>query len=94
MTRVGVRELRQHASRYLALVKAGESVEITERGELVALLTPPLPRQRERERLLAAGRLLPAASPSGRIRVPHPVPIAPGELTNQALLDAERGERL
>ncbi len=94
MTRVGVRELRQHASRYLALVKAGESVEITERGELVALLTPPLAPQRERERFLAAGRLLSPASPSAAPRVPHPVPIAPGEPTNQALLDAGRGERL
>ncbi|MDT7703988.1 MAG: hypothetical protein QOJ30_6313, partial [Pseudonocardiales bacterium] len=34
--RIGVRELRQNASRYLALVKGGETVEVTERGELVA----------------------------------------------------------
>jgi prevent-host-death family protein len=37
MARIGVRELRQNASRYLALVKAGETVEVTERGVLVAL---------------------------------------------------------
>jgi antitoxin (DNA-binding transcriptional repressor) of toxin-antitoxin stability system len=34
--RIGIRELRQNASRYLALVKAGQTVEVTERGELVA----------------------------------------------------------
>jgi prevent-host-death family protein len=41
MNRIGIRELRQHASRYLAAVQAGETVEITDRGRLVALLVPP-----------------------------------------------------
>ena len=36
MERIGVRQLRQHASRYLDRVKAGETVEVTERGRLVA----------------------------------------------------------
>lgn len=38
--RAGVRELRQHLSRYIDRVKAGESVEVTEHGRLVARLTP------------------------------------------------------
>ncbi len=41
MERIGVRELRQNASVYLREVKAGESVEITERGRLVAVMSPP-----------------------------------------------------
>ena len=40
MLRIGVRELRQNASRYLAKVKAGETIEVTERGVLVARLVP------------------------------------------------------
>jgi prevent-host-death family protein len=52
-----VRELRQHASRYLDLVKAGETVEVTERGELVAVLAPPSPATTARGRLTAAVRL-------------------------------------
>jgi prevent-host-death family protein len=40
MQRIGVRELRQHASRYLALVARGEQVEVTDRGRPVALLVP------------------------------------------------------
>jgi prevent-host-death family protein len=40
MERIGVRELRQHASRYLARVKAGETLEVTDRGRPVALLVP------------------------------------------------------
>ncbi len=58
---IGVRELRQHASRYLARVKAGETVEVTDRGELVALLVPPTPAASLRQRLIAAGQLLPAS---------------------------------
>ncbi len=60
MTRIGVRELRQHASRYLDLVKAGETVEVTERGRLVALLVAPDPAATARDRLVSAGRLVPA----------------------------------
>jgi prevent-host-death family protein len=37
---VGVRELRQNLSRYLARVKRGESLTVTERGHEVALLVP------------------------------------------------------
>jgi len=94
MERIGVRELRQNASRYLALVKTGETVEVTERGELVALLVSPQPSRTARDRLVAAGRLIPAASPTGRLRSTRPVPVAVGEPTNQELLDAERAERL
>jgi antitoxin (DNA-binding transcriptional repressor) of toxin-antitoxin stability system len=94
MERVGVRELRQNASRYIALVKAGETVEVTERGVLVALLVSPQRSQTTRDRLVAAGRLIPAPNPTGRLRSPRPVPIAAGEPTNQELLDTEREERL
>jgi antitoxin (DNA-binding transcriptional repressor) of toxin-antitoxin stability system len=94
MERIGVRELRQNASRYLALVKAGATVEVTERGELVALLVPPQRSRTVRDRLVAEGRLIPATSPTRRIRSSRPVPIVAGEPTNQELLDAERDERL
>lgn len=63
MIRIGVRELRQHASRYLALVKAGGQVEVPERGHLIALLVGPSPARSARDRLLERGRLLPAGQP-------------------------------
>jgi prevent-host-death family protein len=37
---VGVRELRQNLSKYLARVKAGEALVVTERGRAVARLVP------------------------------------------------------
>jgi len=94
MDRIGVRELRQNASRYLAQVKAGHTVEVSERGTLVALLVPPDRGQSVRARLVAAGRLIPASSPTGRLRSSQPVQVAVGEPTNQQLLEAEREERL
>ena len=40
MKQVGVRELKARLSEYLALVKAGEEVVVTERGKAVARLAP------------------------------------------------------
>ncbi len=40
MDRIGVRELRQHASRYLERVAHGETLEVTDRGRPVARLVP------------------------------------------------------
>jgi prevent-host-death family protein len=87
--RIGVRELRQHASRYLAKVKAGATVEITERGRLVATLTPPTPSSGERERLMAAGLLIAARRPFAP-SAPTQIPARP---TEDALADL-RDERL
>jgi prevent-host-death family protein len=54
MSRVGVRELRQRASELLRRVEGGETIEITDHGRPVALLSP-LPALSELERLRAAG---------------------------------------
>ncbi|MDE3138998.1 MAG: type II toxin-antitoxin system prevent-host-death family antitoxin [Acidobacteriota bacterium] len=40
MERIGVRELRQNASRYLARVAQGETIQVTDHGRPVALLVP------------------------------------------------------
>lgn len=55
---IGIRELRQNASRYLRLVEErGEPIEITDRGRPVAYLTPvPAPTSRI-EQLRASGRI-------------------------------------
>jgi len=57
MRSIGVRELRQNASRYLLEVKRGETVEVTDRGEPVARLVP-IPKQESTfDRLVAEGRI-------------------------------------
>lgn len=55
---LGVRELKQNASRLLERVKAGERLEVTERGRPIALLTP-LEDEDEYGRLVEAGEILP-----------------------------------
>jgi len=54
--RVGVRELRQNLSVYLARVVAGERLEVTDRGVPVALFVPLPPAATVVERLVAGGR--------------------------------------
>jgi prevent-host-death family protein len=68
---IGVRELRQNASRYLRLIEErGEPIQITDRGRPVALLTP-LPRGSRIDQLIASGRIR-----RGH-RGPLPSPLAP-----------------
>lgn len=55
MDRIGVRELRQHASRYLARVVNGETIEVTDRGRAVARLVPV--RSDPWADMVAAGRI-------------------------------------
>ncbi len=56
MASIGVRELRQRASEYLRRVEAGETLEVTDRGRPVALLTP-IPSTSRLEQLRANGGL-------------------------------------
>ncbi len=91
MDRIGIRELRQHASRYVERVKAGEVVEVTERGVLVALLVPPNPASSARDRLIGSGRLVAAARP---FRMPRRLVLAaPGTPGSGAVLDELRSDR-
>lgn len=59
MRAIGIRELRQRASKYLRAVEHGETIEVTDRGRPVALLVP-MPSANGIERLSASGRLVPA----------------------------------
>lgn len=52
MPSVGVRELRDKLSLYLTQVKEGKQIEITNRGELIALLVPR-ERKKANKELLA-----------------------------------------
>jgi len=60
MKSIGVRELRQHASRYLREVERGGAIEVTDRGRPVARLIP-LPRSSRADALIETGQLSPAA---------------------------------
>lgn len=58
MLTIGVRELRRDASKWLARVRAGETIVVTDRGRPVARLAPIVPEQGYAA-LLADGRFTP-----------------------------------
>jgi prevent-host-death family protein len=72
--RIGIRELRQHASRYVAMAKAGKRIAVTDRGELVAYLVPAQEPTTTFQRMVAAGQVTPA---TGNILDHLPPPPAP-----------------
>jgi prevent-host-death family protein len=91
MRQIGVRELRQNASRYLRRVAAGESFTVTDRGTPVAQLVPP--PGNPIDAMIASGELLAPDHPSGVLsgRLPEPLDLgfsASEEL--QRLRDEER----
>jgi prevent-host-death family protein len=53
--RVPIRRLQQHASELIDRVEAGERLEITRNGRLVAVLSAPDPEEAAWERLVAEG---------------------------------------
>jgi antitoxin (DNA-binding transcriptional repressor) of toxin-antitoxin stability system len=53
--RIGIRELRQHASIYVDLVERGYTVDITNRGRLVAQMVPVRQPDSPLERWIARG---------------------------------------
>jgi antitoxin (DNA-binding transcriptional repressor) of toxin-antitoxin stability system len=63
--RIGIRELRQHASVYVDLAEKGYTVDITNRGRLVAQLVPVTEPGSPLERLIAAGIIEPAEESGG-----------------------------
>jgi prevent-host-death family protein len=98
MKSVGVRELKNRLSEYLRQVRAGEGVLVTDRGDVIAEITPPGYAQADRgvpaglaalarESLVTLGATLDAD-------VYPPLPrTRRRKHTAAQLLDAERGGR-
>lgn len=61
--------MRQHASRYLARVEAGEELAVTNNGRLVARLVPVQGVVRSRDALIESGALIPARRPQNLLDV-------------------------
>lgn len=83
MAEAGVRDLRDHLSRYLERVRAGEEVTVTDRGRPIARLVP-VGGATTFDRLIAEGLVVPAVSrrrarPETRVCATGPVSDLVGE---------------
>jgi prevent-host-death family protein len=91
MVSVGIRELRQRASEVLRRVEAGETVEVTDRGRPVALLTP-VPQADGLERLRADGDATPPQASFETLAEPLAIPKR-AKLPSAVLARLRRDER-
>jgi prevent-host-death family protein len=89
--RVGVRELRQNLSVYLDRVKRGETLAVTERGQVVAVLRPAGIAETILERLVADGRMTTPDAPLAVRRAPCRLAGVPAM---ESILDEVRQDRL
>jgi prevent-host-death family protein len=92
---VSVTELNQQTTAVLKRVKEGQTLTITERGKVVAFLTPPPPSMTGNptiDRWIAEGRLVPQAVP-GTVLDLLPIPPATGEgpsITDTVIAERDR----
>ena len=99
MKTVGVRDLKNKLSEYLRRVRLGESVLVTDRGEVVAELLPPGQAQGDPSlpaglQALARRGLLTPGIPAGKNLYPALTRKSGGRRRSAAqMLDEERGAR-
>ncbi|WP_343577551.1 type II toxin-antitoxin system prevent-host-death family antitoxin [Mycobacterium sp.] len=89
METIGIRELRQNASVWVAKAKAGLTIQITDRGRPVARLVPLTPVDQARDKLIAEDQLVPASAAR--------VPLSTADLIEgqslTSILDEQRADR-
>jgi prevent-host-death family protein len=91
MASIGIRELRQRASELLRRVARGETIEVTDRGRRVAILSPA-PDGSPLDRLRALGEIEPATGDLDDL--PDPLVLAPDlERPSDVLERLRRDER-
>ncbi len=85
---VGIRELKTHLSRYLQRVKAGQTLLITERGQVVGRIVPAEQSLEERLDAMRAAGLL--AWSGKRLQALEPIAQIEGNRTVAGLLIEDR----
>ena len=90
MQSVGVRDLRQNASKVLDAVKAGAIIEITEHGVPVARLAPI--KRSLYDEYVESGLIKPAENPDWR-PTKNPVKITGSKTSTEVLMEMRAEER-
>lgn len=86
-TRMGIRELRDTLTKTIRRVRAGETIEVTNDGEPVAVISPY--RQSRLEQLIAEGK----ATPGRPYRPPKRLYEAKGTRTASEIITEGREDR-
>jgi len=89
--RIGIRELRQHASVYVDLVERGYTVDITNRGRLVAQMIPVRDPESPLERWIARGVIERAEDDGSVLEIDPYTGTAGGQPTASQALTELRG---
>ena len=95
MASTGVRELKDHLSRYIRRVEAGERIAVTAHGRVVAqIVRPTAPARADRrnryEELVATGVIRPALESGDPLEAWPDIRLSAGTAAN--LIDSDRGE--
>ncbi len=83
-----MRELSQRTAKIIALVRAGETVEVTDRGKVVAHIVPAVADRYAQ--LIAAGVIRPARRGFELSHLPEPAISPTGRSTEEWLADLRR----
>ena len=95
MTSAGIRELKDHLSRYIRRIEAGERIAITAHGRVVAELVPPGTAATRRgpsrfDELVVAGVIRPPLESGGPTEDWPDIRLPRGAAAE--LIEADRGE--
>lgn len=94
MTTTGIRELKDHLSRYIRRIEAGERIAITAHGRVVAELVPPGTQTKGTsssfDQLVASGMIRPPLETGDPTEGWPEIRFPAG--TAAELIDADRGE--
>jgi prevent-host-death family protein len=95
MASTGIRELKDHLSRYIRRIEAGERVTVTAHGRVVAELVPPgasATRAPSRfDELVTAGVIRPPVEPGDPTSKWPRIRLAAG--TSRILIDEDRADK-
>jgi antitoxin (DNA-binding transcriptional repressor) of toxin-antitoxin stability system len=90
---MGVREVTRSTSEVFDRTSRGETIIVTNRGRVVGIITPPQAYSPQLTELIAAGSVLPPATPGGTDAL-LAMPVPTGEARDStADLDALREDR-
>lgn len=95
MASTGIRQLKDHLSRYIRRIEAGERIAVTAHGRVVAELGPPGRASRagrggRYEQLVADGVIRPASEPGDPLEGWPDIRLPAGTVAD--LIDNDRGE--